>query len=1337
MNYRQSLGNRITAGFMAVFMLAQVCFPAAAAAALLDGNIASSVLSNVEFQESTSNSYLYQQAAYLNQTASLANKTIADFYKKLVANKVALPAPTLVPIAGDITIFIPTYPLGKLLGDDYVQNRFIRSQISDALGRHMIDFAINSTEVSQISRLYDNAFSFAQTAIKDGTGQKYIFGDHLSQTMIDKFEKDPNSGLQDMIWPEYRIVNGQNVLVPVVYLTKSTIDTRGVQGHEISFTGNVEFSSISVGANNLITLRGGLMKATNNITNNGGTIAGEDNLNIFAGGTLTNLSGKITAAKNIAITAGQINNKTIVVPYTFKNGSGTRLGEIASINTDNGDISLYAYNGDITFVGSTASAIGGAVTFNASNNIIISGQQIQTQSIGRDGHWELTNSSLDAIGSKISAADNIKLIAGGAITIKGSEVYTSKGSIELLAKQGIYILDDQGNTQVQKVDKIGKTRGTASDFNSWAIRSALDAGKGVLLYTDGGDVILKGTNINTVEGTKVTAKNGKVHLLLSKEQSQHYLDTVRKGTWTIKTTHVEEVVETSKPNAIIGGFAVEAMQGVDIEYTGKEGATLSDQIEEYRKIPSMSWIADLHDDKTGALGSNINWTQVDDVYKSIHKTKRSLSPAAMAIVAIAVCIAIGPAGGSLAGGGTAAGATAASAATTFSTIVNIGGAMMQAGMMTLATSAAQSLAAGNSLSDTINAMDSDENLKSLAISMATAGAMNGLGVNNLEIFDAKEVALNPALDLVNQGYQAVARATVNAGVSVAINGGNSDAYRQAFTQSLAVDVVNTIGQNLTNKISNAQSLEGVAKYISQAGMGCLTQGLTNKLSDADFKDACASGAGGAVIAQGLADTLDSVTKNFTTQLSNDPDSISSKNMGPTLKYLADNGVDVSKLVAAFAAYAVGGDANAAANAAGAVMRSEQKNLLAAANLGGVLISLGATKCGDVGFSECTVNVLKNQTKDAMKARGTYTDAQIDAVLFSLDEKGFFTPFGRMNSAFYNNGGTAEDMAKRLNSSSVVGGSEFDANGVETIVVDGNLKSEFVYAIFDVGTAAGNVVEAGEQIVSDAIQDALNTPLGAPVKAGLSWVASKGKELAKEHEIINDAISMGDEASKLYGTGSLSYLFDQSYTDTKAQVNDPGIAYVDEASYVKGISWIGNTITGFGVAKVAGTVMRYMQPGEKSFKGLVPKNPKDIRAAANRWSVEKKARFDLADKFYKDAGYSDYDNHLRGIDFDHPVEIVAFDQGKKLYRYSDIDVVTGLPKAGDYFYENINVDPNKLGFDIGSRKMIELNLSANTKFLRSTAADIEDWVPGSTKVFSGGEIQFFNTNVISNSIVIVK
>lgn len=148
------------------------------------------------------------------------------------------------------------------------------------------------------------------------------------------------------------------------------------------------------------------------------------------------------------------------------------------------------------------------------------------------------------------------------------------------------------------------------------------------------------------------------------------------------------------------------------------------------------------------------------------------------------------------------------------------------------------------------------------------------------------------------------------------------------------------------------------------------------------------------------------------------------------------------------------------------------------------------------------------------------------------------------------------------------------------------------------------------------------------------------------------------------------------------------------------------------------------------------NPNNIRDEAKTWPPEKRRRFEIADQYYESAGYKDYDSHLRGIDFDKPVDVVRYPKDGKLYQYSYLDRKTGQPKIGSYFYESPEVDPSKLGFDIEGRHMIEVTNGREDSFLRSTAANIEDW-NGSGKVFQGGEIQWFNPNAINNNVKVIK
>ncbi len=1155
-----SIKQRIVAAVTATFMLLQICLPAAVAAATLVGNDRiSNAMTSPQFRPSTKNGYLYEQATY-SDSQFTNSKNITSFQAELFAAKLNVGAPTFIPIAGDITIFIPTYPVGKLIGDNYVQNRYIRQQITDLLGRHLIDAATDTDEVTQINRLYNNAKTFAITK-----SSLYKYGDNLPAAEVIAL---------DMIWPERRTINGVQVMVPIVYLSPATVNKFSINDHKIEFLGGLaEFETITLNHASLVSGINTLIKTKGDLKSTNSTISSEGDLNLVVGGTLNNLSSTIAAAKNISIVAGQLNNKTLLQPFTDRFGAGTRLGRVSTIDAA-GNITVNSAN-NIAFEGATATATNGAIKLVAGGNISIAPVFPSYQRVYKDGQWQVQYSSLDVIGSSIKAQDTISLSAAGAIQISASQLISSKGGIELLAQQGIYVLDELGNTQVYKKDKIGRKTGTESDFKSWAIRSVLDAGKNILLYTESGDITLKGAKITSTEGTQVTAKNGKVHLLVTKEQSQHYLNTVRKGSWTIKTVDDTKIVEKGIPNAIIGGFAVEALSGIDVEYTGIDmkanpNATLKDQIEEFRKIPELKWMADLYDSKI----QKVDWDQVELVYKDIRKYKSNLSPAAMAIIAIIVCVCTAGAGAALAGAVSTSVSAAAAAGVSAATAATIGSAVgtaVAAGAVTLATGAAQSLAAGNNLRETVNAMDSDESLKSLAVSMVTAGAMSALKVEGLTPFDEKTGVGN----FSNQAYQAVVSSTVRAGVSVTINGGNSDDYLNAFKTNLATYAINTIGQKLSDKITMSTSLTEASKYISHAAMGCLTSGLTNKLSDEDFKNACISGAGGAVIAQATADLLSAKATEVNGQILHAPQTITPNNIGSTLGYLGANGVDISKLLAGITAFALGGDVNAAASGAGMTAQSYRDSLQAVAQIGSLMHGMGMIGCTSNDVVLCGASAVEMELRSGLKALD-YSAEAIEAEATAQRNLGLFKSIGEFNKLYLSDN-VLTDMAGKETTASY--------SDEELIIAKQRMSALSTKIVEYTGKANIRIEQAGD-IAKDAIKVTLDKPILVPLKTTIAYTAKKGAEIAKAAiDAIPGAAEALDAKEKLeegIGIGANAYLSGNSYGGVDEAHHDLKNKDELETHSAKAITWI--VVTAIGVAASAYGVYKHLDVGKDKFDG---------------------------------------------------------------------------------------------------------------------------------------------------------
>ncbi|EGN63049.1 hemolysin, partial [Fusobacterium animalis 11_3_2] len=117
----------------------------------------------------------------------------------------------------------------KRLGDAYYENELIERSITEKLGTRFL----NGKEISA-KDLMDNA---AEEAKKNGL----TIGKALTKEQIAKLDKD-------IVWYEYQNVDGIQVLVPKIYLSKNTLknlnnDSRSrITGIENTYvrTGNLE-----------------------------------------------------------------------------------------------------------------------------------------------------------------------------------------------------------------------------------------------------------------------------------------------------------------------------------------------------------------------------------------------------------------------------------------------------------------------------------------------------------------------------------------------------------------------------------------------------------------------------------------------------------------------------------------------------------------------------------------------------------------------------------------------------------------------------------------------------------------------------------------------------------------------------------------------------------------------------------------------------------------------------------------------------------------------------------------------------------------------------------------
>jgi len=923
------------------------------------------ILNNTEIEDNLSalssilpadenSSYLYLADSFV-EASTHPTKNLETFFSGLKGNH-----PVIV---SNVTDENPV----KFLGSPAIQNLFIRAQLYDLLGRHLIDPTQYSTEAIQTSVLYSNATTFllANPVMR--------FGDKLSEYQFDINFNSSGKG-KSMIFPELREItdlsgNIHNVIVPIVYLTWSTVEDRKVKDHQIEFNGIATFGDIIIDGVTVHTGRDGFIKARNDLRINGGGVNSEHDVHIQVEGTFHNLSGLVQGNEGVTIIADHIQNETIVHRYDFGGEKSTLYGEIASINSESGSVLLDSHD-NILNLGAEVSA-GEKIEFKADGDILIGAQSLYSLNSHLfdvdevwdvfDSHkWNSNYERIDYLGSTLSAGDAIELTSAGEILVKASDIVSSRGHIDLLASLGITVENEfysfNYNGSAKWGDWGGRVTENESAYRTFAIRSFLEAGQGISLHTASGDITLKGVHIESEDGTLAQSDAGRVQVLVT-ETSDEYSYNASRQNDLYSESYQEGFSRTGvELPTIIGGLKAQALLGVEIEFKGDPSLPLNEQVQALSQYEGLAWMAEQLAESE-ANPELYNWVAIKEKHKEWKEENVALSPAVMAVIVITISVAAGPAGGAIATGLGTVGSLAAA---------------ISAGAVSLISQASLAVINGtlnggiNGIGDALDDLVSDELVKSLAIAMVTAGALAEIDARLFtpdpdKVEAAKTAALAEAqgkvpplsLDEINQqvaqaeqnlhalswsmqAAQEVTHASVRAGVQTMVHGGDFDGFVETFQQSLLQSGINKVGKYMANEIKGqwdgpqATNLDTTLRYIAHAGAGCLL-GLAQANLEGDESSAdCKYGALGAVTGELIADVHKS-----NAEIASDVEKLESfmaeqgltdtsqmtfekkkqlRNMDITatasqLQDLSREGIDLAKLGGALSAFVAGADAS--------------------------------------------------------------------------------------------------------------------------------------------------------------------------------------------------------------------------------------------------------------------------------------------------------------------------------------------------------------------------------------------------------------------------------------------
>ena len=551
---------------------------------------------------------------------------------------------------------------------------------------------------------------------------------------------------------------------------------------------------------------------------------------------------------------------------------------------------------------------GGDVTIAAGDDVSITSARnaytFHAQSSGaKDRTVDQTGQK--SIASTVAAGGSVTIASGvqpgetgdpatGSVNIHGSTVKAAR-DVTITSAENLNITAAQDENSYRD-HAIGEgMMGTGSmeldeKRSVTTTRTRIEAGdKVALTATD--DVTIQAASIASGDTTDITAEEGRVAMLVTKDVEYEHYSKTKNGMfkWSFKDKgKTDETVQHTEIEAG-GGLTITTAEGVVVEY--RETGNVQEDIAQLAQAPGLAWMGEL------AKRDDIDWQAVQEVHNQWNKSDSGIGGPGMQLVSLAMALALSltPGGQGFATGvlGLAEeGVMTAAVAAGFNALV------IQAGMQVVGN--------GGDIGAALEALASIDTVRILATAMLTAGLMQGL--ENADFM--KEFVGTGAAEgaegmdkfiahLAQKLKQNAIQAGVNTGVGTAIYGGDLGENLVANLRGAAVSAFGEAGANAIGTAYVNGDLNYVTHKIAHAALG----GAMDLAMGGDGMSGVIGGAVGETVGEVL---MDEIEKSLLTgQI--DPS---------TARRWVDAGVDLSKLAAGFAAAAAGGDITAAASAGG-------------------------------------------------------------------------------------------------------------------------------------------------------------------------------------------------------------------------------------------------------------------------------------------------------------------------------------------------------------------------------------------------------------------------------------
>ena len=697
----------------------------------------------------------------------------------------------------------------KRFGDAHVETRLVQEQVFAQTGRRYLAGAADARV--QMQRLYDSAVD-AQRSLGLTVGIALNPGQIAALT-------------DDIVWLEYRTVQGQQVLVPRLYLASATAAGIDLASARIHGGRTAIAAATLVNSGRLAGVDGLEVVTTDALVNRGGALASGGDVEIAAGGLFANLSGTVSG-NGVRIAADDIVHATAMLRDRYRNGFADREQQIARIEA-RGDLRLDA--GHSIAVTGAGIETGGDAVLGTGGDIAIDALAVERRFEDVYSRGYSRSESIDHILSRLRAGGALSVEAGGDLALRGAGLsaggdaaLTAGGAVTVASVQDSYNEDFKLSTGGGLFGGSSKIRDQKAGVETR--RTTVTAGGALTVRAGAGDLVLDAVSLESGGETALEAEQGKV-ALLTETDSTFERDYVRREglvRWKEKDKgHYKEEIEHVEVEAG-GGLRIVAGEGVVVEY--RKTDSLGASLDRLAQSPGLAWVEQLRGDP------GVDWVAVEAAFEEWDYEASGLTQAGAALVTLAaVAVSAGTlstVSASLAGS-LGVGSAAAQAALT-------------AGLTSLTSQAAVALVNhGGDLGAVLKQLGSSAALKSLATAMIAAGLTVELtGFAGLDKALPEKAVL--ADRVAHSLQQNLIRSTVRTAVSTAIQGGKlDDALVAGWTGAMISSALSGIQHEIGDfGVEHGLPEGSIQKILAHAMAG----GLASELSGGAFADGALAGA---------------------------------------------------------------------------------------------------------------------------------------------------------------------------------------------------------------------------------------------------------------------------------------------------------------------------------------------------------------------------------------------------------------------------------------------------------------------------------------------------------------